>query len=353
MKNTRMCVYGMVAVLALGCVLLGAGESVAKDKYRIAWSHYTGWEPWEYARHSGVLKKWADKYGIEIELSEPMDYAESINLYTAGQFIGCVMTNMDALMTPAVGGVDSTAIIVGDYSNGNDGIVMKKGAKVADLRGRNIKLVELSVSHYLLSRALDMNGMKEKEVKTINTSDSDIASVFLNDPSGVAVTWNPILMQVRNVKGATMVFDSSKIPGEILDLMVVRTNAPETLKKALTGAWFEVLGTMQKRDKAGKEAVQYMAKFAGATEAEFEGQLKTTMMFYAPADALKFTRSEQLKKTMDYVRGFCFDHGLLGQNARSKDQVGIEIDGAVLGDKNNIRFRFDATFMQLAADGKL
>ena len=60
------------------------------------------------------------------------DYVESINQYTAGGFDGCVMTNMDALTIPAVGGVDTTALIVGDFSNGNDGIV----SKTAKSRGR-------------------------------------------------------------------------------------------------------------------------------------------------------------------------------------------------------------------------
>ena len=90
------------------------------------------------------------------------DYVESINLYTSGKFDACAMTNMDALTIPAVGGVDSTALIVGDFSNGNDGIVMKNGKTVKDLKGRSVKLVEFTVSHYMLARALEMNGMTEK-----------------------------------------------------------------------------------------------------------------------------------------------------------------------------------------------
>lgn len=105
------------------------------------------------------MKKWADKYGIKIDLTLVNDYVESINLYTGGQFDACAMTNMDALTIPAVGGVDSTAIIVGDFSDGNDGIVMKNGTPVADLKGRSLNLVELSVSHYLLTRALDKQGL--------------------------------------------------------------------------------------------------------------------------------------------------------------------------------------------------
>lgn len=344
-----------VQLLLCVCLLtvMAPGTAPAVNTYRIAWSHYTGWEPWEYARNSGILEKWADKYGIKIQLDLINDYIESINLYTGGVYQGCVMTNMDALTIPAVGGVDSTALIVGDFSNGNDGIVIKNGDKVADLKGRKVKLVELSVSHYLLARALSISGMKERDIDLVNTSDADIAAVFAADDNGAVVTWNPPLMQCRNAKGAKLVFDSSKIPGEIIDMMVVRSDAPDALKKALAGAWYETMAAMSSKSKTAKEAIAYMANFAGGTEAEFKAQLRTTAMFYSADKAVAFTLSDQLKKTMAYVRTFSFDHGLFG-DAESKDMVGISFpDGTVLGNKSNIRLRFDATFMKMAADGKL
>jgi NitT/TauT family transport system substrate-binding protein len=57
---------------------------------------------------------------------------------------------------------------------------------------------------------------------------------------------------------------------------------------------------------------------------------------------------------MDQVRTFSFAHGLLGDGAKTKDAVGISFaDGSVLGDKSNVKLRFDPAFMKLAADGKL
>jgi len=331
-----------------------AFPALAQNKFKVAWSHYTGWEPWGYAQQAGILKKWGQKYGIDIELTLVNDYVESINLYTAGKFDACTMTNMDALTIPAVGGVDSTALIVGDFSNGNDGIVLKNGKSVKDLKGRSVKLVEFTVSHYMLARALEMNGMSERDIKTVNTSDADIAAVFAADAKGAAVTWNPPLQQARNAKGAQMVFDSSKIPGEIMDLLVVRTNAPDTLKKALTGAWYETMTLMATPNKAGTDAIDAMAKLAGGTTAEFKAQLATTAMFYKPADALAFATGPSIKKTMDYVRSFSFDKGLFGQNAKTKDVVGIEFaDKSVLGDAKKVKLRFDPTYMKLAAEGKL
>ncbi len=341
----------------VGCVFVLFSVVFARtspaETYKIAWSHYTGWEPWEYARHAGILEKWGRKYGVEIQLDLINDYIESINLYTGGAYHGCVMTNMDALTIPAVGGVDSTALIVGDFSNGNDGIVVKNGSAVSDLKGREVKLVELSVSHYLLARALDLNGMKESDLSLVNTSDADIAAIFAAAENGAAVTWNPPLMQCRNVKGATLVFDSSKIPGEIIDMTVVRTDTPDSLKKALVGAWYETMAAMSSKGKQGREAIEYMAETAGGTEAEFRAQLRTTAMFYNASEAAAFASGNKIKETMEYVRTFCFDRGLYG-DADSKDFVGMRFpDGSTMGDESNVKLRFDSSFMQMSADGKL
>ena len=82
------------------------------------------------------MKKWADKYGINIDVVQINDYVESINQYTAGEYDGCAMTNMDALSIPAGGGVDTTALIVGDFSNGNDAILLKTATRFPRSRDR-------------------------------------------------------------------------------------------------------------------------------------------------------------------------------------------------------------------------
>jgi NitT/TauT family transport system substrate-binding protein len=340
--------------LLLICLLIAAAPAAAQNKFRVAWSHYTGWEPWGYAQSAGIMKKWAAKNGIDVEIVLINDYVESINLYTGGKFDACAMTNMDVLTIPAVGGIDSTALIVGSFSNGNDGIVLKNGNSVKDLKGRSVKLVEFSVSHYLLARALAMNGMTERDVRTVNTSDADIAAVFGADPKGAAVTWNPPLQQARNAKGAKLVFDSSQIPGEIIDMMVVKSAAPDALKRALVGAWYEAMGVMSARDKAANDAHELMAKASGATAAEFKAQLATTAMFYKAAEAAGFAAGPDLKKTMEQVRSFSYSKGLFGKGAKSKDFVGIQFpDASVLGAPQNVKLRFNASFMRLAADGKL
>jgi len=97
-----------------------------------------------------------------------------------------------------------------------------------------------------------------------------------------------------------------------------------------------------------------MAALAGGTVAEFQAQLKTTEMFYQPGNAVKFSQSSELKKTMDYVRKFSFDKGLFGNNASSPDFVGIEMaNGDVLGSKKNVKLRFTSKYMDMAAKSEL
>jgi NitT/TauT family transport system substrate-binding protein len=76
-------------------------------------------------------------------------------------------------------------------------------------------------------------------------------------------------------------------------------------------------------------------------------------MFWTPAEAVAFSEGD-LVPAMDKVRNFLFTHGLLGDNAPSADVVGIEFaDGKIIGDKNNVKFRFTDKYVKLAAEGKL
>jgi NitT/TauT family transport system substrate-binding protein len=362
--SRRLLPLCLAALAALGVACSSKQEAAApaapasKPSFKVAWSIYVGWMPWEYAGSSGILKKWADKYGIQIELTQINDYVESINQYTAGKYDACVMTNMDMLTIPAAGGVDSTALILGDYSNGNDGVVLKgKGKKLADIKGQSVNLVELSVSHYLLARGLESAGLKESDVKVVNTSDADIVAAYATPAVSAVVTWKPLLSEVLASKDSSLVFDSSRTPGEILDLMVVNTKVLKdnpSLGKALVGAWYETLALMQAKTPEADAALTAMAKASGTDLPAFNSQLATTFMYWTPASAVAAASGPDVVQKMDLVRKFSFEKGLLGAGARTVDAVGIEFPGGtLLGSKDNVTMRFDPTYMKMAAEGKL
>src|ERR1700716_3901608 len=239
----------MLRKLAL-FLFLTASLFAQKPTFTVGWSIYAGWTPYHYLQKSGILRKWVDKYGVTIKVQR-FDYAPSLDAFVARNIDACTMTNMEALDIPAASGMPTTVVIIGDYSNGNDALLVRNGLQMKDLPGKKMLLVEKTVSEYLFDRAMTMNGLRDqiKRVRMINTSDSDIATAFIGDTNASAVvTWKPMVSQIAKQKGVTSLFNSSQIPGEILDLTVVRTDvlarsdgAGQKFAKALTGAWYEML----------------------------------------------------------------------------------------------------------------
>jgi NitT/TauT family transport system substrate-binding protein len=354
----------LLSSLFLSLVLFSAAAPIAapqKPSFTVGWSVYVGWDPYYYMAKSGILRKWADKYGIDIKVQR-FDYAPSLDAFVAKNIDACVMTNMEALDMPAASGVDTTAILIGDYSNGNDAVIVRQNLSLAQIPGKPILLVEKTVSQYLLERAMAMNGLEPqiKRLKYVNTSDADIASAFITDTTKqVVVTWKPLVSQILKAKDTKVLFSSAQIPGEILDLLVTRTdilNRPDgsgqKFAKAITGAWYEVMSQMT--GPGSDKVLTGIAEASKDTLASYKEQLSTTQMFYTPQSALQIAASANLRKTMDLVRQFCFSHGLLGDKTKSPDDVAIQLpDGSVLGKPDRVRLRFNTTFVQLAAQGKL
>ena len=336
--------------------MLFSPTNQAKTKFKFVWSIYAGWNPWEYARVSGILDKWAKKYGIQIEL-ERLEYGPSIDKFMTPSVDAIVITNMDALMAPVTGGIDCTSLIMGDFSNGNDALISKDNLQLADVTRNPIYLVEKTVSEYLLFRMSEMNPTIDASlIKVVNTSEGEITSSFITNKSKKMVTtWNPWVMEVMKTPGMTKLFDSSKIPGEILDLTVVKTdvlNANPNLGKALVGTWYEVMSIMSSKTDRGRDALNTMAQIGGSSLNDYQSQLKTTAMFYSSKDAAEYTESQELQDKMMKVRNFIFKRGWLG-NLKSPNEIGIQYPNKVVGSTTNVLFRFDSKYMRMAERGEL
>jgi len=352
-----------MAMRALTLFLFALSAFAQKPTFTVGWSIYAGWTPYYYMNKAGILRKWADKYGIAIKVQR-FDYAPSLDAFVARNIDACAMTNMEALDMPAASGVPTTVVLIGDYSNGNDALLVRNGLQLKDLAGKKMLLVQKTVSEYLFDRALSINNLRDeiKKVRLVNTSDSDIATAFIGDTSAQAVvTWKPMVSQLLKQKGVTSLFNSSQIPGEILDLTVVRTDvlarpdgSGQKFAKALAGAWFEMLSLMSQKGPAGEKILAAIAEGSQDTLESYKEQLATTKMFYTPQSAVEFGASAGLKDKMALVRQFCFDHGLLGANTKSVDDVAIRYpDSTVQGTPSRVRLQFDLTYMQMTAQGKL
>lgn len=280
-----------LTVLAATCAFDVAPTSWAqgKSEFKVAWLIHVGWIPGGYAADTGIVDKWANKYGFTIEVTQFNNYVESINQYTAGGYDAVTLTNMDGLSIPAPSGVDTTAVIVGNFSDGNDAVFIKDGTALADIAGRDVNLVEFSVSHYLLARALDSVGLSERDMNVVNTADPDIVVAFHTADVTALAMWNPMASEIEILPDALKVFDSSQISGEIIDLMVANTEVLVDNPKfgqALAGIWYEEAALMTSGTPEGAGALAAMGAASGTDQAGFEAQMAATRLFADPAEAV-------------------------------------------------------------------
>jgi NitT/TauT family transport system substrate-binding protein len=337
MKKSVFAVAALMAAstsFASDSLTVGGGtfNQEAGNCVTIGFSHYVGWEPYSFLARSEILGKRAREHNVCITVEMIPDYITSLEQFSNGNVQGITVTNMDLLSFQSSTG-STEVIIAGDYSNGNDAILVRSDdvATVADLKGKEVGIVELSVNDYLLERCLTIAGMSRSDVKVVNfTSEADIATQFAaqGGTDFAATVWNPVLLNLKSeVDNATTVCDSSDIPGEIVDLLVVDQNLDSNVKQAMVDAWYDTMAVMSKRSKSGKAARTAMALNAENTLAEYDSQLRTTAMWYKPADAAAFLDGPELVKTTKSVYDFTRKAGIV------TDPQSISINGTLVIDE--------------------
>lgn len=355
MKNLKVALFAAITSLLITMSVYAAVEKDDRS-YTIAFSHYTGWEPWAYIHEFGLMDKWNKKYKTDVTIEFYNDYGASLDMMTSQQIHGVTATNMDALLAPAAGGVEMISLINGDYSNGNDALVVRGGTKCSNIKGKEVLLFEGTVSHFLLNKYLvDVCGLSIDSVDIQNTSDADIAATYLSADNVAAVAWNPPLQVIMTDPSTEIVYSSKDIPGYILDSLYVRADMSIDAQKAIVGAWYEAMSIMSSKGKEGREMINFMAKHSGAaTPNEFKAQMRTTAFFITPQQAVDFTADPAFKKVTEEVRNFVWDVGLVATSVKTKDHIGIKFaDGSISGNPDNVKIHYNTEILKLAAEGKL
>jgi len=159
-----------------------------------------------------------------------------------------------------------------DISNGADAIVAKKEIKTLDdLKGKRLGVEGSALGDYVMHRALDFSQhglqINEMELKPVEINIQEKA--FLADEIDAAVTYEPSKSLLIKA-GAHVLFDSSQIPNEIVDVLVTNEKTLEARTSDLQNlvrGWFRSLDYIQKNYA---QAMQQMSKHEATTVQEFQ-----------------------------------------------------------------------------------
>ena len=229
----RLCILAGIALLlpVIGC--MREPEAVL----RIGTNVWIGSEPLYLARELGHLNP------ATVQLVEYPSASEVLRAFR-NQAIDGMVISLDELFGLAVDGFQPRIILVVDVSHGADVVVGRRGMRtMKDLKGKSVAVESSALGAFVLSRALAINGMQASDVNVVHLESNEQPEAFEKGQVDAAVTFDPYRAQFLRA-GAKTLFDSTQIPGEIVDLLAVRATAikehPKAIQALLTG-WFRAI----------------------------------------------------------------------------------------------------------------
>ena len=223
--NARSPARGLLCVFAAALVLSGCARE-PESVLRIGTNVWIGSEPLYLARELGTLDPKA------VQLVEYPSASEVLRAFRNEAIDGMVIS-LDELFGLAADGLQPRIILVVDVSHGADAVVGRPGMRtMKDLKGKRVAVESGALGAFVLSRALALSGMQARDVKVVPLESNEQPGAFVKGQVDAAVTFDPYRDQLLRA-GARTLFDSTQIPGEIVDVVAVRASVLERQPKAV------------------------------------------------------------------------------------------------------------------------
>lgn len=252
---------GLLSLLALaGCA------PDAEPALRVGTNIWPGYEPLYLARELGYYSD------AEVRLVEYSSATEVINAWRNSAIDAAALT-LDEVLRLAQDGHQPRVVAVLDVSSGADALLARRSiASLAALRGRRIGAENTAVGGYLLARALAAAGLSRRAVETVPLEIHRHEQAFARGEVDAVVTFDPVRARLL-ARGAHTLFDSRRIPGEIVDVLAVR---PDLLDRdpgrarVLVDGWRRAVDQLRRDPQS---AAQRMAPRLAVSPAEFLASL--------------------------------------------------------------------------------
>lgn len=305
--------------LVLGVALLSASLSAgAATPLKIALTTWIGYSPFYVAEGMDMYKK----YDLKVSLQTFADPAMLPSALT-GKAADAALMTYDQVIGAAAQGQTLKVVMPIDYSNGGDAVLADMSIKkITDLKGKKVAYAPLSPSDFLISYALKVNGMSDKDISPINMTPEAIPSAMASKVVPAGVTYEPNVSQILAMDGGKkfhVIYSSKEAPGLIADVLVFDDAHIKANGKEITGlikAYMDGLAYMKAKPK---EASEIIGKAIGVSGKEVLEQLegvynippkemkqpfakgKNTKSYFVSGEVINgiLLKSGQIKKAVD------------------------------------------------------
>ena len=214
----------LILLLTVGLLGLNGCTREPPPVLRVGANIWPGYEPLYLARDLGYFR------GAPIHAVEFTSATQVIRAYQ-NETIDAVCLTLDEALLLASEGADLRIVLVADFSNGADVIIGTPGTRaMKDLQGRRVGVEDTALGAFFLTRALQESGVQIGDVRVVPMQVQDHEQAFLKGDVDAVVTFEPVRGKLL-ARGAHILFDSSRLPGEIVDVVLVQgglSAAPST-----------------------------------------------------------------------------------------------------------------------------
>jgi NitT/TauT family transport system substrate-binding protein len=267
LRKNSIFIFVLLGLAMLAMLTLTACKPEPQPPMRIGMNVWPGYEPLFLARHGGHLNE------ADFRLVELSNASEVGRALRNGSLEAACLT-LDEVLYAAENGMDPVILLVMDESNGADVVLARPEIKsLAGLRGKRIAVEVGALGAYMLTRSLQLAGLTTKDVTPVYLPIDKHLSAYQDGQVDAVVTFDPVRTKLLE-RGAVDLFNSSKIPGEVVDVLVVRRDYLEKnpgRSVALRQAWFAALEQIR---QSPHESAKIMAVREQITAEEFESSLQ-------------------------------------------------------------------------------
>lgn len=337
-------------ILALAVFgLQGKACAAPPPTFTLAWSEYPSWSVFGVADEVGLLNGSRGKlglleikHGVDIELKQA-DYDACIQMYAAGGVDAVCLTNIDAV-NPSMGR-GSVAFLPTSTSQGADALITAGVADVRELRGKKVFGLARSVSEYCFVRNLEVLGESEDNYVFTNKDPAAAALAMQQKQAGydAIVVWNPFLLSTLEGRSdAKVLFDSTSIPREIIDMVVMgedvaRRDRGSNFARCVVDIFYAMNRRMEDPTTSDDTLVAIGEKFSNLGLEGMKKVVKQTAFFGTADEAVNLLQSADLRKVMKRVVTFCREHEMI-----SGDPIVVYSDEPLSG----VGLRFSTQFVR-------
>ncbi|MEB3336845.1 MAG: ABC transporter substrate-binding protein [Leptolyngbyaceae bacterium] len=239
-------------LMVIGAIALTNCFAPPPAPLRIATNLWPGYETLYLARHLGYYDN------TPIRLIDYPSGTEEVRAYRNREIEGAGLSIDQALLLAATQG-NLKIITIMDFSNGADVILGKPNiTNMKALKGKRVGVEANALGAFFIARALEKNDMTPQDVQIVSLDFSQHESAFKAGKVDAIVTFGPPRAKLL-AAGAKLLFDSSQIPGEIVDTLVVSDEAIATQAEAIQTLVNERFRALEYLNKNPQEAARLIA----------------------------------------------------------------------------------------------